>query len=152
MVHKDGFGPWVMIIFMQQRDIRTKQVGKVFTLHLFSIAASLHGRTMVKIYGLDMIGERHEQLSLAESIWEVINVNYFLHYKQMGIIAHETMTTETGIEVSDYYINVGEIKISKQAESLTKYNVWTDYNCYANKAARTAMKDPFKKLSIHLET
>jgi hypothetical protein len=70
----------------------------------------------------------------------------------MGIIAHETMTTETGIEVSDYYINVGEIKISKQAESLTKYNVWTDYNCYANKAARTAMKDPFKKFSIHLET
>ena len=70
----------------------------------------------------------------------------------MGIIAHETMTTETGIEVSDYYINIGEIKISKQTESLTMYNVWTDYNCYANKAARIAIKDPFKKFSIHLET
>lgn len=70
----------------------------------------------------------------------------------MGLIVHDPITTETGIEVSEYYINIGEIKISKQPESLTMYNVWTDYNCYANKAARIAIKDPFNKLSIHLET
>jgi hypothetical protein len=70
----------------------------------------------------------------------------------MGIIAHETRTTEHGIDVSDYYINVGEIKISKQTESLTMFNVWTDYNCYANKDSRLTYKDPFIIFTIHLET
>lgn len=79
-------------------------------------------------------------------------MKYFVRYKYMGVIVHETITTETGIDISDYYVNLGEIKISKQPDNQTKFNVWTDYKCYANKAARTASKEPFQKFSIHIET
>jgi hypothetical protein len=83
---------------------------------------------------------------------EPFKLNYFVRYTYMGIIVHEPMTTETGIVVNDYYINVGTVRISKQILNPIMYDVWTEYNCFANKLSRTDNKDPFHKFAIHLET
>jgi hypothetical protein len=70
----------------------------------------------------------------------------------MGIIVHETYTTEHGIDVSNYYIRINKIEITKQVLDTTKYNVWIEYDSYPTKEVRLDLKEPFLVASMHLET
>lgn len=61
----------------------------------------------------------------------------------MGLIVTDTITLNNGIEITNYYVNIGEIKITK--ESGTSYGLDVKYNFYTSKNARLDNRKTFEQ-------
>jgi hypothetical protein len=62
----------------------------------------------------------------------------------MGLIVQDTLTLPNGLNVSSYYVNLGEMDIKKSYKVDTgdkEYSIRSEYKCYATRQARIENKE-----------
>lgn len=73
----------------------------------------------------------------------------------MGLIVQDTITLPNGLNVSSYYVNLGEMEIKKSRNVDTnecEYSIRSEYKCYATKEARLENKDSLLTLTTIILT
>lgn len=70
----------------------------------------------------------------------------------MGLIVHDSHTTTIGLTLSDYYVNIDDIHISKSGLENSVYSLSVKYNSFIDKNARNAQKKPFLEMNLIITT
>ena len=63
----------------------------------------------------------------------------------MGIISGDQIVLDMGLEITDYYVNIDNIRINKSRIEDYKYDVSSTSFYYINKEAREKSKPTFKQ-------
>jgi hypothetical protein len=70
----------------------------------------------------------------------------------MGLIVHDSYTTIAGITLSDYYVNIDDIHISKSGVDNPMYSLSVKYKSFVDKNARSTYKTPFCEMNLIITT
>ena len=68
----------------------------------------------------------------------------------MGLIIQDTITLPNGLDVSNYYVNLGEMEIKKSRNVDTdecEYSIRSEYKYYATRQARLENKESLLTLT-----
>jgi hypothetical protein len=70
----------------------------------------------------------------------------------MGIISNDKIVLDMGLEITDYYVNIDNIRINKSQVEHYKYEVSSTSFYYINKEARVKFKPAFKQHPVVFTT
>lgn len=70
----------------------------------------------------------------------------------MGIISNDKIVLDMGLEITDYYVNIDNIRINKSQVEDYKYEVSSTSFYYINKEARKKFKPTFKQHPVVFTT
>ena len=70
----------------------------------------------------------------------------------MGIISSDQIVLDMGLEITNYYVNIDNIRINKSHVEEYKYEVLSTGFYYINKEARENSKPPFKEHTVVFRT